>query len=43
VDVHDPSQIALFQLLCSLSVARTCLTLYMGEEAERPNFPEQMM
>lgn len=39
VDINDPSQIALFQLLCSLSTARTCLALYMGEEAGRSNLP----
>jgi hypothetical protein len=41
VDIKDPRQIALFQLLCSLSTARTCLALYMGEEAGRSNLPVQ--
>ncbi|MEX1029095.1 MAG: hypothetical protein WDZ91_03500 [Paenibacillaceae bacterium] len=41
VDIGDPRQIALFQLLCSLSTTRTCLALYMGEEAGRSSLPVQ--
>ncbi|QHT61315.1 hypothetical protein GXP70_16025 [Paenibacillus lycopersici] len=41
IDLQDPKQIALFQLLCSLSTTRTCLGLYMGEEAGRANLSSQ--
>jgi hypothetical protein len=41
IDLNDPKQIALFQLLCSLSTTRTCLALYMGETGERTNLPPQ--
>jgi hypothetical protein len=41
VDINEPKQIAVFQLLWSLSIAKTCLTLYSGEEAGRQNLPVQ--
>ncbi|MFC5528344.1 hypothetical protein [Cohnella yongneupensis] len=41
INLNDSKQIALLQLLCSLSSARTCLGLYSDIEAGRPKLSSQ--
>jgi hypothetical protein len=41
IDINDEKQIALFQLLCSLSTSRAALNWYLGKEAGRVNLPPQ--
>jgi hypothetical protein len=41
IDISDEKQIALFQLLCSLSTSRASLNWYLGEEVGRTKLPPQ--